>query len=50
MRRIFTFLAAVSAVLFVVVVGSLEFEGGALFWCSNGPATESGEGYLGNVE
>ena len=28
---------------------SLEFEGRALFWCSNGPAAESGKDHMGNV-
>ena len=26
-----------------------QFDGGVLLWCSNGPAAESGERYLGNV-
>ena len=28
---------------------SLEFEQGALFWCSNGPAVLPGERHMGNV-
>ncbi len=27
----------------------LQFDGGGALWCSNGPAAESGEGYMGNA-
>ena len=30
-------------------LGGFQFAGGVLLWCSNGPAEESGERYLGNV-